>query len=76
MTIAKNLPHPLLDAMIDARELKNDAALSAMLGFKPSVVSKVRNQKVPVSDEFRIRTMRRMGWSLQKVDALCPPDGA
>lgn len=76
MTIAKHLPHALLDALIDARDLKNDAALSSMLGFKPSVVSKVRNKKVPVSDEFRMRVMRRMNWSLQKVDSLCPPDGA
>jgi hypothetical protein len=76
MTIARNLPHTLLDAVIDARELKNDAALSNLLGYKPSVVSKIRNQHVPVSDEFRIRVMRRMGWSLQKVDSLCPPDGA
>lgn len=76
MTIAKHLSHDLLDAIIDARELKNDAALARLLGVKPSVISKVRNQKVLVSEEFRIRVMRCVGWSLQKVDGYAPPKDA
>ena len=74
MAIGYEYAHPLLDAILDARDLKNDAALSRFLGFKPGIVSKVRNRKVPISEEFRMRVMRRTGWSLEKVDKLAPTE--
>lgn len=67
-------PNTLLDAIIDARDLKNDAALARFLRFKPGVISKVRNRRIVVSEEFRMRVMRCTGWSLAKVDKLAPFD--
>jgi hypothetical protein len=66
-------PHALLDAILDARDLKNDAQLARFLDFMPGVISKVRNRRVIVSEEFRMRVMRRTGWSLEKIDKLAPP---
>ncbi len=68
--------HPLLDAIISEKDLYNDAHLARFMQYKPGVISKVRNGKVHVSDEFRLRVMRKTGWSLAKIDKLCPPDGA
>ena len=66
-------PHALLDALLDARDLKNDAALARFLQFKPGLISKVRHRRLKVSDEFRMRVMRTTGWSLEKIDKLAPP---
>lgn len=64
----------LLDAIIEAKDLRNDAELSRLLQCNPSVVSKIRNSANPVSEEFRMRVMRVMGWSLKRVDLLAPLD--
>lgn len=66
--------HALLDAIISAKNLRNDAELSRFMRYKPGVISKVRNLKVPVSEEFRIRVMRVTGWTLKRVDELAPLD--
>lgn len=64
--------HPLLDAIISVKNLRNDAELSAFLGYQAGVISKVRNSRVPISEEFRMRVMRRTGWPLKKLDDLAP----
>ena len=68
--------HALLDAVISAKNLRNDAELSDFLSYQPGAISKVRNCRVPVSDELRIRVMRRTGWSLKKIDELAPVEVA
>lgn len=48
-------PNRLLDALIDALHLKNDAALSRALEVPPPVISKIRHHKLPVGAAMLIR---------------------
>lgn len=45
----------LLDAVILKNQLKNDAALSRLLGVAPPVVSKVRHQRLPIGLSLLVR---------------------
>jgi hypothetical protein len=65
--------HALLDAVIVEKGLRNDGQLAEALQFQASVISKIRNGKVDVSDTFRVRLQRVMGWSLARIDKLAPP---
>lgn len=69
-----NQPHELLDALIEHKDLRNDAELARYLRCNPGVISKIRNLRVEVTDDFRMRVMRVTGWSLKRVDALAPLD--
>lgn len=65
--------HPLLDALIADKKLKNDAALANLLKVQPPQLSKLRHGKAEVSDSMRVTIMRKFRWTLARVDALAPP---
>lgn len=48
-------PSRLLDAIIEIKSLKNDAALSRLLEVAPPVISKIRHGKLPVGAALLIR---------------------
>lgn len=48
-------PNALLDALLRHMGLKNDAALSRLLGVAPPVLSKIRHHKLPVGAYVLIR---------------------
>ncbi|HEX5344527.1 MAG TPA: helix-turn-helix transcriptional regulator [Duganella sp.] len=52
---APALGHCLLDAVIAARRLKNDAELSRRLMLAPSSISKIRRRHTQVSAEILLR---------------------
>ena len=69
-----NQPHALLDALIEHAKLRNDADLARHLRCTAAVISKIRNERIHVTDDFRMRVMRITGWSLKRVDTLAPVD--
>lgn len=68
--------HPLLDALIAAEKLRNDAEVATELGIPAPQISKTRHRKVDVSDAMRVAIMRRFRWSLKRIDELAPPAAA
>lgn len=72
MNSSPHLPHPLLDAIRSEYGLKTDAQVCRLLGLRTPVISKIRHGR-EVSAETKIIIMRRLAWSLAKVDKLCPP---
>lgn len=48
-------PNALVDGLIKAMALKNDAALARMLRIQPPIISKVRNRKAPVTAGLLLR---------------------
>lgn len=65
--------HPLLDALIEAENLRNDSAIAAELCIPAPQISKTRHCKIDVSDSMRVAIMRRFRWSLKRIDELAPP---
>lgn len=63
MQLKKALQHPgynpnaLLDIVIKKLCLKNDAALSRLLGVAPPVISKTRSRVLPVGPNLALRIM-------------------
>ncbi|MFZ3286587.1 MAG: hypothetical protein WA191_07025 [Telluria sp.] len=54
-------PSGLLDAVIAKHGLKNDAALSRLLKITPSLISKVRNKKIPVGPSMILAIHENFG---------------
>lgn len=71
-----NTAHPLLDAIRNQENIRNDADLAAELGCAAPTISKTRHGHVPVSDSLRVLIMRRFRWSLKRLDELAPPTAA
>jgi hypothetical protein len=67
-------PNTLLDTICKEHNLKNDAALCALLGVGRPQISKLRNGFVDVSDGFRILLIRKLGMTLVRIDELAPVD--
>lgn len=56
-----------LDELIEALNLKNDAALSRALGVAPPVISKIRNNRLPVGAALLIKIHEATGWSFAEM---------
>lgn len=67
------LEHALLDALIEAKKLKNDRQLALYMGLTAPHLSIMRSSEKTVTDQFRIAVQRKFGWSLKRIDALAPP---
>jgi DNA-binding transcriptional regulator YdaS (Cro superfamily) len=63
-------PNKLLDAVIKAFKLKNDAALARGLGVNPSVVCNIRKGNRPVTASFVLLIHDKTGWSIEKIRKL------
>ncbi len=74
MSIHHTNTHTLLDHLIGAYKLKNDAAIARTLDVGPPVISKIRNRILPVSDGMILRIHERMGVSVPKIRALIAKD--
>lgn len=65
----------LLDAVMEAKHLKNDAALSRLLGVGPPVVSKMRSFKLRILDSMVIRIHEETEFSISKIKSLMAENG-
>jgi hypothetical protein len=63
-------PNNLLDTVISHLELRNDAALSRILGVEAPVISKIRHRRVPVGASLLIRIHEVTEISIQDLRAL------
>ena len=63
-------PHDLLDALIKHLGLKNDAALSRALELAAPLISKLRNNGLPVSAFVLIRMHEVSGLSIAELRGL------
>jgi hypothetical protein len=66
---AKN-PHPLLDHLLDALKLKNDAALARLLDVQPPVLSKIRHGVCKFSASMAILAHEETGLSFADMRKL------
>lgn len=72
----KTAAHPLLDALIQEENLRNDADVARVLGIAAPQVSKTRHGKIDVSDTMRVAIIRKFKWPLKRIDQLAPPADA
>lgn len=63
-------PNRLLDTVIAALALKNDAALSRALGVTPPQLSKVRHYRLPVAAELMIQIHEATTFSIAEIRDL------
>lgn len=69
-------PHRLLDAVIRKMHLKNDAALSRMLGMHPPTISKMRNGILPIGASILMRMHETTDIPIRRLRALMPADAS
>lgn len=60
----------LLDEVIIARQLKNDAQLSRLLGVAPPVISKVRMGVLKVGASMVVRILEETDFSIGQIKAI------
>lgn len=60
----------LLDELLKRLRLKNDAALSRVLGVQPPVISKIRHAQVPVGASVLIRMHEVSNLAISELRAL------
>lgn len=63
-------PNQLLDAVMAKLALKNDAALSQVLGVTAPLLSKVRHRRLPVSAELMIKVHDATTLSIAEIKGL------
>jgi hypothetical protein len=64
----------LLNAVIKILGLANDAALSRFLGVAPPVISKIRNNLLPVGPSVLIRMHEETGLSIRELKSYLDPE--
>lgn len=62
-------PNRLLDILLAARNLKNDAALARVLEVAPPVLSKLRHHRLPLGPAMTIRIMEKFDMALTELRA-------
>jgi plasmid maintenance system antidote protein VapI len=65
-TITTNVTR-LLDFLLQSRQLKNDAALSRLLQVQAPVISKLRYDRMNLSDAMILRIHERAGMSVAQI---------
>jgi plasmid maintenance system antidote protein VapI len=63
-------PGHLLNALIRKLELRNDASLCNALGVAPSIISKIRHRRLPVSAGMLIRMHEVSDFTIQELRML------
>ena len=66
----------LIDNVIERLGLKNDAALARELGTYATVISKIRNGRLPVSAPVMVRISEATGWPTRQIKAVIAGEGA
>lgn len=65
-TITTNVTR-LLDFILQTRQLKNDAALARLLNVQAPVISKLRYDRMGLSDAMILRIHERVGLSVAQI---------
>ena len=60
----------LLDHLLSAKQLKNDAALSRVLAVAPPVISKMRHHRLPVGPAIKIRILESFDMTVHQINEL------
>jgi DNA-binding transcriptional regulator YdaS (Cro superfamily) len=63
-------PALLFDALIQKLELPNDRALAEFIGVTPSVISKIRTHRTPVSAAILIRVNEMTNVAISDIRAI------
>jgi hypothetical protein len=63
-------PNHLIDALIERLELRNDAALSRVLGVEAPVISKIRHKRLPIGASILIRMHETSDIAIHELRAL------
>ena len=63
-------PNRLLDALIEKLLLKNDAALSRLLGVSATMLSRIRHRRLPIGATLLIRMHEVSGLTIAELRAL------
>lgn len=69
-------PNRLLDEVLSKLCLKNDAALSRILGVAPPILSKVRHHRLPVAPGLIIQIHDATRMSIDEIRGLMGVRGA
>ncbi|MFT5645028.1 MAG: plasmid maintenance system antidote protein VapI [Janthinobacterium sp.] len=64
------VPNKLLDTLIEAMNLKNDAELCRVLEVQPPIVSKIRHQKLAVGATILLRMHEKSDISIRQLKEL------
>lgn len=67
-------PHALLDTVRDEARLRNDSQLAEHIKVGRDTISRIRNDKLAMSDTVRVKILRHHKMSLRRLDSLLPPD--
>lgn len=62
-----------IEVLLDAMNLKSDAALARAFGTTAPVISKVRNGRTPISDALIICAHEATGLSIRDLKLYLPP---
>ena len=68
--MARPIPHPLLDRLMEAYTAKNDAALARLLDLAPPDISRIRNNRRPISAAMILQIHDATGWPIKDIKAL------
>lgn len=63
-------PSRLLNHVMETLSLKNDAALSIALGVAAPVISKIRNNRLPIGAAMKIRILEKIDISVHELNYL------
>jgi hypothetical protein len=63
-------PNHLIDVLIDRLELRNDAALSRVLGVEAPVISKIRHKRLAIGASILIRMHETSDIAIHELRAL------
>lgn len=69
----ENLPFDqsrLIDHLLGAKKLKNDAALSRVLSVAPPVISKMRHHRLAVGPAIKIRILEQFDMTVHQLNHL------
>jgi len=66
----------LIDNVIERLGLKNDADLARELGTYATVISKIRNGRIPLSASVMVRISEATGWPTRQIKAVIAGEGA
>lgn len=69
----RDWPHPLLDALRKEMGWSSDGVMAEELKVLRSGLSKIRHGTHQVSAEFILKTHKRTGWPVERIEFLAYP---
>jgi hypothetical protein len=71
----KLTPHSILDLAREKLDAKSDAVLAHMLGQEPSLISRVRNRKRPMSADLILAIHETTSIPVDQIKSMLGPRG-